>query len=109
MGISPGAGIAIKRGPKGFKEALSAYLQRLGRRADVVVFVADPRLVEVLADAGFQAVEAPPPEHFAEAFVRAESEVVAVVAPRSKSLAYSQAAAATGDCSVTPRAAEAGC
>ena len=96
IGISPGAGIAIKRGPKGFKEALSAYLQRLGRRADVVVFVADERLVEVLGDAGFQALEAPPPEQLAAAVVRSETQVIAVIAPRSRALAYRQAATAAG-------------
>ena len=96
LGISPGAGIAIKQAPPGFDAALSAYLQRLGRRADVLVFVADAQLAEVLAKAGFQVQAAPPPEHFAEAFVRADADVLAVVSPRSKALGYRQAAAISG-------------
>jgi hypothetical protein len=96
MGRKPGAGIEIRTVPVGFNDALESYLHRLGRRADVTVFVADARCAAALARAGYGVAPAPAPESFAAEFVRADSEVIAVVVPRSSELAYQQAAAAAG-------------
>jgi len=95
-GSAAGAGVAIQRAPKGFKDALASYLQRLGRRADVAVFVGDELCAMALAEAGYRVHVAPPPAEFAEAFAHSEVQVIAVVVPRAQALVYQQAAAAGG-------------
>ncbi len=96
MKRKPGAGIELTRVPKGFKEALGSYLHRLGRRADMTVLVVDERCGESIADAGYAVKPAPPPEGLAEAIAHADGEVIGVVAPKGKLLAYQQAAVASG-------------
>lgn len=96
MKRSPGAGIEIKRTPKGFKEALGSYLHRLGQRTDRHVLVVDERCRRLISEAGYCVSPAPPPEELAQAIARAESDVIGVVTPKSTSLAYQQAATASG-------------
>ncbi len=96
MGRSPGAGMAIRRAPKGFMEAVQSYLQRLGRRADATVIVLDDAHRTMIHDAGYQTVAAPPADQLAAAIVHLDATVVAVVVPRSREQAYLHAAAAAG-------------
>jgi hypothetical protein len=96
FGRRPGAGIAIKRAPKGFREALAAYLVRLGRRADVLVWVLERGAALDLERAGYRVDGAPAPENLAAAFVRSELPIVAVVVPRARELVYRQALVAAG-------------
>lgn len=92
----PGAGLAIRRGPKGFREALESYLVRLGRRTEYLVWCGDSACARALAGAGYQVEPAPPPEDLAGAYVRTERSVLAVVVPRARQLVYQQASAAAG-------------
>ena len=55
-----GAGLQIKSGPPGFKEALAAYLLRLGRRSGVTVFVDLEPWREAIAEAGYRVAPIPP-------------------------------------------------
>jgi len=96
VGRKPGAGIEIKRVPKGFKEALGSYLHKLGQRADMTVMVADERCGEIIAEAGYAVIPAPPPEELAQAIAHVEGGLAGLVAPKSKLLAYQQAATASG-------------
>lgn len=92
----PGAGIEIRKAPKGFREALDEYLVKLGSRRDFCVLVGDPACAKAVADAGYDVAAAPPPEDLARAFVEADHRIIACVVPRARSLAYRQAAAALG-------------
>lgn len=96
IGRSPGVGLAITRRPEGFDQALAAYLQRLGRRADVMVMVDDESSALLLAAAGFQVVEAPAPDQLVAAIAHAEIPVAAVVVGRARQLVYQEAARAAG-------------
>ena len=51
-----GAGLAIREAPDGFAEALASYLDRLARRAEVLVLAAGPA-VGLLEAAGYQVAE----------------------------------------------------
>lgn len=95
-GRAAGAGIAITRAPAGFKDALSRYLQRLGRRADKAVLVVDERFRTLLAHTGYQVGPAPEPAGFASAMVRSEHPVIAMIVPPDLAARYASEAAACG-------------
>jgi hypothetical protein len=95
-GRKPGAGLAIISAPPEFNDALSSYLLRLGRRADVCVLAVDDACGLVLAAAGYKVKPAPEPSQLAAAIARADAPVIGVVAPRARLSAYERAAAAAG-------------
>jgi hypothetical protein len=103
LGRSAGAGLAITESPPGFTDALQAYLQRLGRRADVMVMVTDETFGLLLAAAGFQVATAPEPDQLAAAIAHSEVPVAGVVVSRGQAPDYQQAttAAGAGDVVVT--------
>jgi hypothetical protein len=79
IGHRPGAGLAITKSPPGFKDALTSYLHRLGRRADKVVMTSHEGIAKLMGDAGYRVVQAPPPDGLVEAMATAEDAVIAVV------------------------------
>ena len=79
LGRCAGAGLAITHCSPEFNDALVAYLQRLGRRAEAMVWVDDEALGLLLAAAGFQVSHAPPPENVVEQLARSQVPVVAVL------------------------------
>jgi uncharacterized protein (TIGR02266 family) len=95
-GRRPGAGIAIRHAPKGFREALASYLLRLGRRADVLVWCYERGSALDLERAGYRVDGVPAPENVATTFVRSEAPVMAIVVPRARELVYRQALVAAG-------------
>lgn len=96
FGRSAGAGLAIKKAPDGFEQALSSYLLRLGRRADAMVMVADETNGLLLAAAGYQVRAVPEPGELVAAIARAPVPVVAVVVPQTSVTEYEHAAAIAG-------------
>jgi hypothetical protein len=96
MGRSPGAGLAIIKSPPGFSEALSAYLARLGRRADHLVLCGHDGIAGVLAEAGYRVATAPPPADLVRAIAGSQLPVVGVVVAGERAAAYRAAAAGAG-------------
>ena len=96
LGRSAGAGLAITHSPDGFEEALRGYLQRLGRRADMMVMVLDETFGLLLAAAGFQVATAPGPSELAAAMVRSEVPIIGLVVSSQRAPEYEQAAAKAG-------------
>jgi len=95
-GRSAGAGLAITESPEGFDEALSLYLMRLGRRADVMVMVASETFGLLLAAAGFQVRAVPAASELVAAIARAPVPVVGVVVPHRQVTDYERSAAMAG-------------
>ena len=95
-GREAGAGLAIRRAPKGFSEALGRYLHRLGRRADSTVLTTDPGTGEQIAAAGYSVAPAPSPGELPAWIVRAERPVIAVVVAQAEMPEYRRVAAAAG-------------
>jgi hypothetical protein len=96
LGRSAGAGVAVIKAPPGFQEALSAYLMRLGRRADHLVLCGHDGIGAILAEAGYQVATAPPPAELAAAIARSKVPVVGVVVASERAPAYRAAAARAG-------------
>jgi hypothetical protein len=96
LGRRPGAGLAITRCDKQFRDALHEYLERLGHRADRRVLVGDQACAVVLGETGYQVAPAPPPAELAAALAASQMPVVGVVVPRAEHAAYAAAAAVVG-------------
>ncbi len=86
------AGVAVMKSPPGFKEAMAAYLQRLGRRRDFVVLVIDEQCRQLLEDAGYQAEPAPPASQLVPWIARSDHPVLGIVVSGPQEVAYSKAA-----------------
>lgn len=84
-----GAGLAIREAPDGFAEALAGYLDRLARRAEVLVLAAGPA-VGLLEAAGYRVAEISSPGALAGG--GADPRLVAVVVPGAEVDAYRRAA-----------------
>lgn len=95
-GRKPGAGFAITKSPPGFAEALRAYLLRLGRRRDHVVFVSDDQLALLLDAAGYQVRPLPPSQGLLDAVAGSAEPVVGVVVPFDQEQEYVSRAATMG-------------
>lgn len=95
-GRRPGAGLEIIQAPDGFREAISEYLRRLGRRRDVAVLVEEGRPLELLDAAGYRAAPLPPPNDLVVAMARSEYPVLAVVVTRAREDQFRPAAQAAG-------------
>jgi hypothetical protein len=89
---TPGTGMAITEAPDGFHAALTAYLQRLERRAKFVVFVSDEMLRALLANAGYQARPAPDPADLGDVLAQTEAPVCGIVVAREDVEEYRAAA-----------------
>jgi len=96
FGRSAGAGLAITERPDGFDEALSLYLQRLGRRADAMVMVASETFGLLLAAAGFQVRAVPVAGEVVAAIARAPVPVIGVVVPHDQVTEYERTVAMAG-------------
>lgn len=92
----PGAGLAIRRAPANFTEALQAYLVRLGSRADAIVLACDERCGSVVAEAGYQVQPCPEPGGLAEVYARTDGNVIALLAPSTRAADYRAACANLG-------------
>jgi hypothetical protein len=92
----PGAGVAITQSPDGFDEAMSAYLQRLGRRRDRLVLVGDEACRELLQEAGYQTGPAPAVDELVAAIARSDVPVIGVVVSRAQEAEYTAAATKAG-------------
>jgi hypothetical protein len=95
-GHKPGAGLAILAGPRGYKDALMRYLQRLGRRADHLVLCGHQGISKVLGDAGYKVQRAPAPDGLAATIADSDAPVIAVVVDQQQGAAYAAAANAAG-------------
>ena len=95
-GREAGAGLAITRAPADFQDALTGYLQRLGRRADATVLTTVPEVGAQLAAAGYSVLPAPDPKELPAWIVRAEQPVVGVVVATGQVAEYRGVAAAAG-------------
>jgi hypothetical protein len=93
-GRQPGTGFKILSGPRGFQKALSAYLERLGRRHDVTVFVASDGIGRVLKTAGYDVKPAPHAKEVLAAIEAGDKPSVGVVVPLSRLELYKTALAA---------------
>lgn len=87
----PGAGLSITSAPAGFRAALEEYVARLERRWEHIVYATDEQLRRVLAEAGFRALEAPPPHRMVKAFASSKAAVLGVVVTRRSEPAYATA------------------
>lgn len=95
-GREAGAGLAITSAPAGFQDAISGYLQRLGRRADATVLTTVAETGAAVAAAGYSVLPAPGPEELSAWIVRAEQPVVGVIVSEGEALEYRRVAAAAG-------------
>ncbi len=96
IGHRPGAGLAITSSPPGFKDALTSYLHRLGRRADKLVMTSHEGIAKLMRDAGYRVAQAPPPQALVEAIATGEEEVIAVVVASSQRVEYAEVARRAG-------------
>jgi hypothetical protein len=96
IGRKPGAGLAIIDAPKGFREALSAYLMRLGRRADHLVLCRLGVVLDIFIEAGYQAIRAPEPEQLPAVIARSRVPVVGVVVSSTQAARYRSEALEAG-------------
>lgn len=92
----PGAGVAITERPEGFDEAMTEYLQRLGRRRDYLVFAGDEECRKLLEDSGYHTAPAPRAANLSEAVAGSAFPVLGVVVSRAQEDEYVNAAAAAG-------------
>ena len=92
----PGAGVAITERPEGFDEAMTAYLQRLGRRRDHLVLVGNEECRKLLEEAGYQTAAAPPVTELVAALARSQVPVIGVVVSRAREREYTKVAEAAG-------------
>jgi hypothetical protein len=95
-GRKPGTGFVIVDSPPGFDKALSSYLERLGRRRDFVVLVANESCRKLLEDIGFQTSSVPPPSQLINVLERSKDPIIAVVVSREIEHEYATAAEAGG-------------
>ena len=95
-GHRQGAGLAITHAPQGFKDALTSYLHRLGRRADKLVMTSHEGIARLMSDAGYKVTQAPPPDALVEAMATADEEVLAVVVASSQRAEYAAVASRAG-------------
>ncbi len=95
-GGAPGVGFAIRSAPLGFADALAAYLLRLGRRADMVVFVDESPWCGAIADAGYRVEPVPAPQDVAAALAARDAQVAGIVAPRDLAAELAAALASSG-------------
>ena len=91
LGRHPGAGLAIVGSPPGFHHALESYLQRLGRRKDHVVLIADESMGILLGSCGYRVARAPLPGDVARAVVESAQPVVGVLVPTALIADYERA------------------
>ena len=96
FGRTPGSGLAILNPSPEFSDALSAYLMRLGKRADHLVFTGHEGIRHVIAAAGYQAEMILSPEGVADALASADAPVAGVVVDPAEELAYRAACEAIG-------------
>jgi hypothetical protein len=96
-GRKPGAGFSITEAPAEFHDALSAYLQRLGRRRGALVLVDDPLGQALVEAAGYQVRATPPAGELVAEVARSDVPVVGVIVSRAGAAAYREAAAAAGE------------
>ena len=79
----PNRGSRRKNSPADFQDAISGYLQRLGRRADATVLTTVPDAGAAIAAAGYSVLPAPGPDELPAWIVRAEQPVVGVIVTSS--------------------------
>lgn len=96
-GRKPGAGFQIIDSPPGFDEALTAYLQRLGRRRDALALSTSAEARTLLEHAGYRSDDAGPADQVVQRIARSELPVIAVVVERAHEQAYREAMAAAGE------------
>lgn len=96
-GRKPGAGFSITEAPADFHDALSAYLQRLGRRRDAVVLVDEPIGQALVEAAGYQVRPLPPAGELVAEVARSDVPVLGVIVSRGRAAGYREAAAAAGE------------
>jgi Tfp pilus assembly protein PilZ len=88
-----GTGFKIVNGPRGFQKALSAYLERLGKRQDVAVFVASDGIGRVLTTAGYDVRSAPSTQEILAALQESDKPTAGIVVPSSRVELYKNALA----------------
>ncbi len=93
-GAKPGAGMQITTGPRGYLDQLSAYLLRLGRRADAVIFVDAEPWRTLIRESGYHVAALPPPSEVARIF--ADLRLVAIMPPVEFAEDYDAALQANG-------------
>lgn len=81
VGRRPGAGFAIRQAPEGFREALTAYLVRLGARRNAMVFCTSGLLAAVIKEAGFVVEPLPELWGLLDAVRGADKMVVGIFVP----------------------------
>lgn len=91
-GRTAGAGLAIREAPEGFEEALTGYLERLSRRADSIVLVADEEPALLLHAAGYQVRAVSSPERLGALVEGCELPLVGVVVPEERLAEFADAA-----------------
>jgi hypothetical protein len=95
-GRAAGAGLHIRDAPEGFEEALVGYLERLSRRADSIVLVADEEPALLLHAAGYQVRAVSSPERLGALVEGCELPLVGVVVPDARLAEFADAARGTG-------------
>jgi hypothetical protein len=93
-GAKAGAGFQISSGPPGYVELLSAYLLRLGRRKDAVVFVDAEPWRTLIADAGYLVETLPAVAELGKIF--GEMRLLAIMPPIAVADDYDAALQAHG-------------
>lgn len=88
VGRRAGAGLAVKEAPADFKDALTAYLVRLGGRRDAVVYSAPGPLADTLAEAGFTVEALVEPVEILERIAASTRLVVGVMVPAEAQPTY---------------------
>jgi Tfp pilus assembly protein PilZ len=95
-GRGAGIGIEIREGPPGFKDALAAYLARLGHRAMKIVLVSIEPWREIVADAGYGVWPLPHPQGLVSVIAMCEQPIAGIVVPQGLESLYASALAFIG-------------
>lgn len=92
----PGVGLAIRKAPVGFDDALTGYLLRLGNRKDVIVLVTGSPWRETIVDAGYSIAPLPKDPARVPAAVEAIERLAGIVVPEGDAAAVRDALRGTG-------------
>lgn len=88
LGRAPGAGLNVIEWLDDAENKWAAYLDRLNRRGDVVVFAVDELSGFLLAAAGYQVEAAPAPGQLTAAIAASAAPVIAIVVPTDSAPHY---------------------